>query len=768
VAKKPRGPLPSKQEILKFIAANPGMVGKREIAKAFNVAPAERVALKGLLREMKREGELQPASAGTQRLLPTGTLPEVCLADIVRQTRDGDLVARPVEWTGEGDPPQIDLSNSGGRSRELGAVGIGDRVLVRIRQAGSHRYQGRIIRVLEQREQPVLGLYSITEEGEGRLQPTDRKLRHEFLIAPEDAGKAKPGELVVAQPLAGRRFGLRSARVTEVIGHAEDPRALSLIAIHTHGIPTAFSGDAMREAEAAKPVTPKDREDLRPIPLITIDPEDARDHDDAVFAEPDTDPNNPGGWHAIVAIADVAHYVRPHSGLDREARARGNSTYFPDRVVPMLPEALSADLCSLIENKDRASLAVHLWFDADGNKRRHKFVRAIIRVAAGLHYAQVQQAIDGAPDEGAAPWLESVLKPLYACHAALNRARQARQPLSITSDERRVVLAPNGAIAAIRPRQSLLAHQVIEDFMIAANVAAAEELEKHRTPCMYRVHEPPSPDKVDSLRRFLETLDLRLAKGQVLVLLRSNRILEAVMPKHGMRLVNTVVLRTQMQAYYSANNQGHFGLNLARYAHFTSPIRRYSDVLVHRGLVSALRLGPDGLTDEDRASFDNIAEHISFTERRSMLAERDSLDRFVAAFMAEHEGADFAAHITSVNRFGLFVELDETGADGFVPMSALGDDYYMHDEARHALVGRRTKKRFRLGDAVMVRLVEATPVTGGLRFELLNAYGQTTGSNRPPRKQSPGKQPGVKLPKPKKPKPGRPAGIRTGKKQKNR
>ncbi len=762
MAKAPRGSLPSKQDILRFIAAHPGQVGKREIAKAFNVGPADRVALKGLLRELKLEGAVHSGSAQGmdlgKRLLPQGTLPEVCMADIQRIDRDGDLIARPVEWSGPGDPPQIDLANDGKRSRELGAVGIGDRVLVRLRQAGARRYNGRIIRVLETREQPVLGRFDIIE-GEGRLQPTDRKLRHEYVIAPEDSGEAFPGQLVVAQPLPGRRYGLRPARVTEVIGQADDPRALSLIAIHTHGIPTAFSAAAEQEAAAAKPVTARGREDLRKIPLITIDPEDARDHDDAVFAEPDSDPGNPGGWHAVVAIADVAHYVRPGSALDREARERGNSTYFPDRVVPMLPERLSADLCSLIENQDRAALAVHLWFDAEGNKRRHQFVRAVIRVAAGLHYAQVQQAIDGHADEAALPWLETVLKPLYACHAALNRARAARQPLSITSDERRVVLAPNGAIAAIRPRQSLLAHQVIEDYMIAANVAAAEELEKRQQPCMYRVHEPPSPDKVDNLRRFLETLNLKLAKGQVMRPMHFNRILEAAAESEHVRLVNTVVLRTQMQAYYAAHNQGHFGLNLAKYAHFTSPIRRYSDVLVHRGLVSGLQLGKDGLTDEDRASFDNIAEHISFTERRSMLAERDSLDRFVAAFMAEHEGADFAAHITSVNRFGLFVALDETGADGFVPMSSLGDDFFQHDEARHALVGRRTKKRLRLGDAVMVRLVEATPVTGGLRFELLDAHGRTSG------RQS---RSGVHLPRPGKPKSGRPPGIRTGKKQRNR
>lgn len=737
MARKPRGPLPSKQDILRFISENPGMVGKREIARAFQIASENRGALKGLLRELKAEGAVTPAQG--QRITPKGQLPEVTLAEIVRLKRDGDLVARPVEWSGSGDPPQIDLSNARRRGRDLGSVGMGDRVLVRLTPAGRHRYDGRIIRVLETREQPVLGLYTLVGT-EGRLHPTDRKIRHDFVIAPEHRGDAHPGQLVVAQPLAGRKYGLHAARVTEVIGQADDPRALSLISIHTHGIPTAFSPEALREAAEAKPVSLHAREDLRQVPLITIDPEDARDHDDAVFAEPDNDPANTGGWHAIVAIADVAHYVRPGSSLDREARMRGNSCYFPDRVVPMLPEELSADMCSLIEAKDRAALAVHIWLDRDGNKLRHRFTRAVIRVAAGLHYAQVQQAIDGHPDEQSSPWLASVLQPLYACHAALARARAERHPLAITTEERRVVLAADGAIAAIRPRIHLLAHQVIEDFMIAANVAAAEELERHHQPCMYRVHEPPSADKVEQLRSFLDSLDLRLAKGQVIRPQHFNRILDAVRGTEHERLVNTVVLRTQMQAYYSPVNQGHFGLNLPRYAHFTSPIRRYSDVLVHRGLVSALRLGNDGLTPDDRQSFDTTAEHISHTERRAMLAERDALDRFVSAFMADHVGADFAAHISNVTRFGLFVSLDETGADGFVPISALADDYYEHDETRHCLAGKRSKRRFRLGDPVMVRLAEATPLTGGLRFDMLGNEGRVlAGLPRHSRRGAPGK-----------------------------
>lgn len=727
--KKIAAGLPSKPDILKYIAENPGKVGKREIAKAFGIGPELRVQLKGLLRELKAEGDI--AQSHGKKIIPKDSLPEVTLVDLVKLDRDGDLMGRPVEWTGDGEAPRIIFEVGGkARRREMADVGVGDRVLARVTRAGRNRYVGRVIKRLEKDEQPVLGVFALTEEGEGRLQPTDKKVRHEYVIAPEHRNNAKVGEIVVAQPMQGRRYGLKTAKVVEVIGSSTDPRALSLIPIFSLGIPTKFSEAAIREAEKAKPVTLGQREDLRAIPLITIDPEDARDHDDAVFAEPDTDPANPGGWHAIVAIADVAHYVQPGSALDHEARQRGNSTYFPDRVVPMLPEALSADLCSLVEHKDRACMAVHLWFDAAGNKKRHKFVRGLMRCAAGLNYRQVQAAIDGMPDEMAQPFLDTVLKPLYACHAAVNKAREARQPLAIHAPERRVVMGKNGHIAAIKPRDHMLSHQVIEDFMIAANVAAAEELEKRKQPCMYRVHEQPSDEKIDSLRKFLATLDYRLAKGQGLRPMHFNAILEAARGSEHERLINEVVLRSQMQATYSPDNRGHFGLNLQKYAHFTSPIRRYADVLVHRALIRGLGLGDDGLPPAEDADFENIAEHISLTERRSMQAERDAMDRFVAAFMSEHVGAQFDGRITGVTRFGLFVELDETGADGFVPISTLGDDFYEHDEAHRALVGKRGRKRYRLGDSVTVRLAEATPVTGGLRFEIMGNSGASVNTRR--------------------------------------
>ncbi|HEX7006026.1 MAG TPA: VacB/RNase II family 3'-5' exoribonuclease, partial [Alphaproteobacteria bacterium] len=446
---------------------------------------------------------------------------------------------------------------------------------------------------------------------------------------------------------------------------------------------------------------------------------DARDFDDAVWAEPDPDPRNRGGWHLIVAIADVAHYVRPGDALDKAARERGNSVYFPDRVVPMLPEALSNDLCSLRPNEDRACLAAQLWINRDGRLLRHRFDRALMRSAARLTYEQVQAARDGCPDDVTGPLLEPVLNPLYGAYRVLERARKKRGALEIDLPERQIVLGDDGKVASITPRARLDSHRLIEEFMILANVAVAEALEAKRQPCMYRVHEAPDPERVQALREFLETLGLNLAKGQVLKPAHFNRILERSADTPHARMVHELVLRTQAQAKYSPDNVGHFGLALRRYAHFTSPIRRYSDLLVHRALIGGFGLGPGGIGPEDAARFPEQGEHISATERRAVAAERDATDRYVAAFLADRVGAIFGGAISGVTRFGLFVTLDETGADGFVPMRRLPRDYYEHDEARHCLIGRSGGPRFDLGGRVQVRLVEANPITASLLFDLV-------------------------------------------------
>ncbi|HYM31515.1 MAG TPA: ribonuclease R [Candidatus Cybelea sp.] len=713
-----RTPLPSKQQLVEFVRANPGKVGKREIARAFHISGADRLWLKSVLKELSNAGDI--ALGHRRQLTPGDTLPEVALLDITGTDMDGELLAGPAEWKSDGAPPRVIMAPAG---RDQPALGIGDRVLARVTPLGPKLYEGRLIRRLQAAPDEIVGVYRQSPRGEGRIQPADKRARHEFAVRREHSAGALSGEVVLAETLAGRMHGLRYAKVKERLGRIGEPRSLSLMAVHRHEIPTRFSDAALEEAEAARPAKLAKRDDLGGLPLVCIDPEDARDHDDAVFAEPDADAKNVGGWHVVVAIADVSWYVRPGSGLDRDARLRGNSVYFPDRVVPMLPEALSADLCSLVEGEPRACLAAHMWFDADGNKLRHRFVRGLMRSRATLTYAQAQDAHDGRHDAATRPLMDTVIKPLYGAYRAMQKARDKRQPLAIDLPERKVLLGEDGYIRAVVPRERFDSHRLIEEFMIQANVAAAETLEAMRQPCMYRVHEEPAVDRVEALRTFLETLDLRLAKGQRLTAAQFNRVLARVAGTPHEHLVNEVVLRAQAQAVYSPENIGHFGLHLRRYAHFTSPIRRYADLLVHRALVTGGRLGEGGLSQFDVENFEATAEIISATERRAMTAEREALDRFTAAFMSSRIGAEFGGRISGVTRFGLFVKLDETGADGLIPISTLGTEFFEHDEKRHALVGKRSGTTYQLGQRLEVRLSEADPVTGGLKFDLIGGGG---------------------------------------------
>ena len=598
------------------------------------------------------------------------------------------------------------------------ALGIGERALVRFARSEGGAWEARVIRRLDAPPNRVVGIFRLTREG-GRIEPTDRKERREFRVARSDSMDARDGEIVLAVPITSSRFGLPEARVIERVGDSSNPRAFSLIAIHSYDIPSEFPAEAVSLAEASKPVTLGNRDDLRAIPLVTIDGADARDFDDAVWAE--RDPEKEDGWHAIVAIADVAWYVRPEDALDREAEKRGNSVYFPDRVVPMLPEALSNELCSLKPDVDRACMAVHLWFDDNGHLQRHRFVRGLMRSAARLTYEEVQQAIDAKPSDHTAPLLDPVLRPLYGAFAALDRARRQRGALDLDLPERRIELDENGKVARIEPRERLDSHRLIEEFMITANVAAAETLERLNKPCLYRVHDAPDPAKIAALSAFLAEIGVpgvKLAKGQVVRPRLFNDILRKIAGTAYAALVPQLVLRAQAQAVYSPTNLGHFGLALRRYAHFTSPIRRYADLVVHRGLIAALNLG-EGETRAPDKDLVSVGEHVSMTERRAAAAERSAADRYISAYLSDRVGAEFAGRINGVTRAGLFVTLRETGADGLIPIRSLPSDYYDHDEARHRLVGRRFGRSFSLGDSVTVELAEANTVTGSLRFNLV-------------------------------------------------
>ncbi|MDE1146614.1 MAG: ribonuclease R [Azospirillaceae bacterium] len=711
-------PFPSREEVLDYIQSSPVPVGKREIARAFNITGDGRIVLKEMLKDLESEGTIEKGEG--RRVAAPAALPEVAVLIVSEITPDGEVLARPTTWAHETPPPRIYMV---AEKRGHAALALGDRVLARLARQpqadGEDIYEGRTMRKLDGGTATrIVGIYERARDG-GRLKPVDRRAKAEFAVADANAEGAQPGDLVVAELLPSSRLGLKQVRVVERLGSIEEPRAVSLIAIAQHAIPTQFARAAIEEAEAAPEPTVEGRTDLRDIPLVTIDGEDARDFDDAVFAEPDTDPNNPGGWHLLVAIADVSFYVRPGMALDRNAFDRGNSVYFPDRVVPMLPEALSNELCSLKPAVNRACLAVHMWIDGQGRLKRHRFVRGLMRSAARLTYTQVQKARDGEADETTGPLMERVINPLYGAFAVLQKARDARGTLELDLPERLVKLDDAGSIQSIGVRPRLDSHRLIEEFMIAANVAAAEALEAKHAPCLYRVHAEPARDKLEALRQFLGSLGYTLAKGQVLKPILFTRILAKAANTPEADLVNTVILRSQSQALYQPENIGHFGLALPRYAHFTSPIRRYADLVVHRSLVKAYGLGPGGLDEEEAGRLVQVGEHISTTERRAATAERDALDRYVAAYLSDKVGGIFTGRVGGVTRFGLFVTLHETGADGLVPISTLPDDFYDHDEANHQLVGRRWGRTYRLGTVVKVRLVEADRISGSMVFALL-------------------------------------------------
>ncbi len=706
---KPKAGLPTREQILDFIATSDVPAGKREIAKGFGLSAQDKIGLKALLKDMADEGLID--SAPGRAFHKMGGVPKVTVLRIVDVDDGGNVWAVPERWEAEGvPPPRLRV-----RERKRGALGVGERILARTEEAGNG-WIAHPMKVLAPASEQVLG---VLREEAGRLWLTgvDKRERREFAVA--DAGGAAPGDLVLAE-LAGKPPKI-AARVVSKLGDPFAARSFSLIAIHKLGIPDVFSQEALDEAErVSKLPLGEGREDLRDVPIVAIDPEDARDHDDAVWAEADDDPANAGGWKAIVAIADVSFYVRPKSEVDREARRRGNSVYFPDRVVPMLPEILSAEVCSLKEGADRAALACHLRIGKDGALLSWRFTRAVVRIAANLAYEEAQAAIDGTLD---LELTESVLRPLWACWQSLAKARDARAPLDLDLPERRVVLDEQGRIMSVSPRERLDAHRLIEDYMIAANVAAAKALEAKKAPVMYRIHEPPSREKMMALKEYLETFDVPFALGQVVRPATFNHIIERIGDADFRPQVMEQILRTQTQAYYAPGNHGHFGLSLGSYAHFTSPIRRYADLLVHRSLVSAYGLGEGGLPADDAANMESVGEIISRLERRAMEAERDTTDRYVAAFLSERVGQVMDVRITGVTNFGFFATVEGIGGDGLMPVRDLGGEYFRFDEGARTLTGEHSGDVFAQGQTLELRLAEANPVSGALRFEMPEGKG---------------------------------------------
>jgi ribonuclease R len=724
--------IPSKQQILDWVAEHPDANSKRDIAKAFGIKGADRIELKRMLKELEAEGQLERRR---RHYLDAEQLPSVSVLELLAPDGSGDLFAKPLEWRGEGPVPRILYV-----PRESDpAISRGDRFLARLVevQGEDYRYQARLMRRVVASAHKITGIFRKEAEG-GRVMPIDKGQDREWRIRHDATLGAQNGELVQAEQIGPKgRLGMPMARITERLGDPSAPKAVSLIAIHQHGIPDEFPDKVIDEAEAQKPATMKGREDLRDLPLVTIDPSDARDHDDAVAAHIEED----GGATIWVAIADVAHYVRPGSALDREAWLRGNSTYFPDRVVPMLPEALSADLCSLHEGVDRPVLAVRMRLDAQGNKIGHNFHRGMMNSRASLAYEQAQAGADGNPDAQTEPLMDNVIKPLWHAYGLLKSARERRQPLDLDLPERQIELTADGRVRSVNFRERFDAHRLIEEFMVLANVAAAEELTRRQRPLLFRVHEEPSLDKIDALREVAQASGFNLAKGQVLHTSHLNRLLAQSEGTDFDELINISTLRSMTQAYYHPENFGHFGLALKSYAHFTSPIRRYSDLIVHRALISGHGWGKDGLSEQDLERLSETATHISETERRSMAAERDTTDRYLAAYLSERVGSEMTGRINGIQRFGAFVRLDETGADGLLPIREIGREYFHFDPDAQTLIGSDTGIEIGIGQRVTVRLTEAVPVTGGLTLELIELEGKALprGSQKGQRSRAPGR-----------------------------
>jgi ribonuclease R len=732
------GGIPTRDEILKFIAAQTGEVTKRDIAKAFNIKGADRIPLKRLLREMSAEGLLEGSRKSGMR--GQGDLPSVSVVQVTGRNKEGYLVARARHEGRLLDGPQdpiIEIDDSPPRNRRhrpSPPVSPGDTALARLRRVSKDKYIARIIRKTGDSGGQIIGV--VRERADGLwLIPADRRERHDYQL--EKDTKAAHGDLLVCEKLPGPRMAAKRARMKENIGAADDPHAFSLISIAEQGLPTVFPDAVMAEAEAVKEAvkeaTVKGREDLTALPFITIDPADARDHDDAVYAE--ADPDNEGGFIVWVAIADVAAYVTPQSEMDVEARKRGNSVYMPDRVVPMLPERLSNNLCSLRENETRPCMAVKMRIAANGSKRSHEFYRGLMRSVAKLSYAQAQRAFDGDCPPAFSHLNGDVLQPLWQAYQCMVEARERRQPLRINRPERRIEMNDKGQITRIHTPPSLEAHKLIEEMMVSANVCAAETLEKHKKTLIYRVHDTPPDERVRALADFLRSMNVKLSLGQTLLPQLFNGLMEQAADAPYAPTISEAVLRTQAQAVYTIENIGHFGLNLGRYAHFTSPIRRYADLTVHRALISALKAGKDGQTAEEAEALPAIAEAISATERRAMLAERSAGERYLAAHMSDQIGQSFSARVSGVSRAGLFVTLDDSGADGLIPISRLGEERFYADENNMFMTGGTSGVTFRIGESVEVELEEATPLKGGLLFSLLDGGTYDGKAKRGPKKR---------------------------------
>jgi len=690
---------------------------KREMAKAFDLKGSERIALKEAIRDLMDSGKIKKTAQKTYVTSGDDYIPAVAVLKVVKVTDEGEVYALPHgdEELVEQIKDPIYISVRGKKS-----CGLGDRILVKLKTHEDGELSGLLMRGLgEDVTKTIAGRAIETAKG-WIVEPVNKSARETYKLSNpnDDLVDGHLVEITIEKQVGRGSMRQSVAKLKSIIGHDDDPKAISLIAMYEKGLVAEFPDNVLAQCEGLKVPELGKREDLRDLPLVTIDGADARDFDDAVFAEKLDD----GGFHIIVAIADVSHYVQRETALGQEAYRRGNSTYFPDRVVPMLPEALSNDLCSLRPHEDRACMGFHLYINDMGNLIKWKPFRGLIRSHARLIYEQVQAAFDGVTDDLTAPLLDDVLRPIHQAFVVLDKARSRRGALDINMPERQIKIDETGTMTGVTLRERYDAHKMIEEFMILANVAAAEALEAKNAPCIYRIHDQPDSDRIDNASNFLEGFGLNLAKGNVPKPDVLNSLLKKVEGEDHAHLVNEVILRSQSQAVYSPDNIGHYGLALQKYGHFTSPIRRYADLIVHRSIIRAYGLGDDGLTDEETVTLAEIADRISKTERNSMEAERSSVDRFTASYLETRISAEFSGRISGVTNFGLFVRLDENGADGLIPIKSIEGDFYEHVESAHALVGRRTGRIFRLCAPVRVIIREADRLTGSCILKLTDDF----------------------------------------------
>ncbi len=702
-------PLPSVADVRAWLAASGDRPKASAAARAFGVRGVEaRRAFKTLYKQAL-DGETAPDPE-------RGPMPPVTLFRVTGVDQDGALLAEPDKWEGSGAAPVARIhARSGGR------LAPGVRLIARTRSDGAGGWTAEPIRVLPEATADGPELCVVEADGRGRftLKAARPGRERTWKIAGEPPPDLADGDLVLAAPQPGRG-GPRGrdfrARIMSTHGRADDPAAFGLALMASLEAPIAFSAEAEAEAAAAEPPVLKGREDLRDLALLTIDGADARDFDDAVYAEP-----KGTGWRVVVAIADVAWYVRPGSALDREARARGNSTYLPDRAIPMLPEALSNGLCSLKPGEDRACLFAEMTFDKDGKRRSARFGRGLMRSHWRLTY---EEAAGGGGDGPA-----DAVSRLYGAFECLERGRAARGPLELELPERTVAFDDAGAAIALGLRPNLTSHRLIEEFMVQANAAAAEALLAKGVDALFRVHDKPDPERIGLLAETAQSLGAAPPGARMDSAGRLNAMLARLDDGPVRAIVSELILRAQARARYGPDCDPHFGLALEAHAHFTSPIRRYADLVAHRALIRAYDLGEGGAV-EDIEALEDLAEAINRTERRSATVERATLDRYAALLAVDHVGETLDGRIVGANRVGLFVRFDRPMLEGFAPVSSLPDDFWRLSRDGLAMEGRRSGKAFRLGDAVRATIIQADPATGAVTIDI-RADIKTSSRGRP-------------------------------------